>query len=65
MHKISPLNYLEIRVAMMFVDQTDKTCKSNVVPDLGGVQFLSIVTNQPKFFVNGRAVKYQRVKESA
>ena len=53
-----PLDRLETRVAMMLVDQTNKTCRSNVGRDLGDVQSMSMVTTQP-FADYERAVKCQ------
>ena len=49
---------------MMLIDQTDKAYRSNVVRDLGGIQFMSIVTTQLKLITNVRVVEYQRVEES-
>ena len=40
----SPPDYLETRVTMMLVDQTNEARRSNVGQDFGGVQFMSMIT---------------------
>ena len=42
---------------MMPVDQTNESCKSNAIRDLGGIQSISMVTNQFKLIANSKAVK--------
>ena len=41
-----PPDRLEIKVALMSVDQTDMACRSNVGQDFGGIQSMSMVTTQ-------------------
>ena len=53
-----PLYRLEIIVAIMLVDQINKTCRSNIGQDLDSVQSMSMVTTQP--FANcKKTVEYQ------
>ena len=59
-HGTLPPNHLETRVAMIPVDQTVKACRLNVGQNLGDVQFMSIVTNQP-FADCKRAIECQLI----
>ena len=46
-HGTLPPNRFEIRVAMMFADQTNEACRSNIGQKLDGVQSMAIVTTKP------------------